>query len=82
MRERDGGYEGGLGCGERGGGGGEPFQGFWIAPEEICERFQRLCNGGEETPVKVDESQGLLELLDVLRRRELLNSGDVSRQRL
>ena len=69
MRKRNRCHQGGFGRGKRRGGGGEPLQGFWVAPEEVRKRLECFCDCRQETPIEVYQAQKLLELFDVLWRR-------------
>jgi hypothetical protein len=55
------------------GGGGRPRKRLRISAEEIGERLQSFGDGREESSIKIDETQKLLKLLDVPRRRKILN---------
>ena len=44
-----------------------PRQSFWVALQEVSERFENLCTVGKERAVKVYHAEETLQLLDVLR---------------
>jgi hypothetical protein len=81
MAKRNCGNQGGLGGGERGLGGGRPEQDLRRTFQQICERLKSAGYCREKTPVKVDETQKPLQLLDVCRRWAVLNGGDMLGER-
>jgi hypothetical protein len=81
MAKRNCGNQGGLGGDESGIGGGRPEQNFGRTFQQICERLKGASHCREETPVKIDETQKPLQLLDVCRRRAVLNGGNVPGER-
>jgi hypothetical protein len=81
MAKRNCGNQGGLGGDKSGIGGGRPEQDLGRTFQQICERLKSAGHCWEKTPVKIDETQKALKLLDVRRRRAVLNGGDVPRER-
>ena len=57
-----------------------PSQSFWVAPQEVSERFQNFCTIGEESAVKVYHAEETLQLLDVLRGGTLFDCGGLLRR--
>ena len=56
-----------------------PGQSFWVALQEVSERFQNFCTIGEESAVKVYHAEETLQLLDVLRGGTLFDCGGLLR---
>jgi hypothetical protein len=81
VAKRNCGNQGGLGGDESGIGGGRPEQDLWRTFQQVCERLESASHRREKTPVKIDETQKPLKLLDVCRRRTVLNGGDVPGER-
>ena len=57
-----------------------PRQRFWVALQEVSERFQNLCAVGKKTAVKVYHAQETLQLLDNLRGGTLFDCGSLLRR--
>ena len=53
---------------------------FWVALQEVSERFQNFCTIGEESAVKVYHAEETLQLLDVLRGGALFDCGSLLRR--
>jgi hypothetical protein len=81
MAKRNCGNQGGLGSDERGIGGRRPEQDLWRTFQQIRERLESAGHRWEKTPVKVYETQKPLKLLDVCRRRAVLDGGNVPGER-
>jgi hypothetical protein len=81
MAKRNCGNQGGLGGDESGIGGGRPEQDLRQTFQQICEGLKNAGHSWEKTPVKIDETQKALKLLDVCWRRAVLNGGDVPGER-
>ena len=57
-----------------------PSQSFWVALQEISERFQNLCAVGKKSTVKVHHAEETLQLLDILRGGTLFDCGGLLRR--
>ena len=57
-----------------------PSQSFWVALQEVSERFQNFCTVGKESAVKVYHAEETLQLLDVLRSGALFDCGGLLRR--
>ena len=57
-----------------------PNQSFWVAPQEVSERFQNFCTIGEKSAVKVYHAEKTLQLLDILRGGALFDCGGLLRR--
>jgi hypothetical protein len=56
MGERNSGDQGSLGRDERLCGDRRPQERLGVPTKEVCERLQRLRHGGQESPIKIDET--------------------------
>ena len=56
-----------------------PRQSFWVALQEVSERFQNLCAVGKKSAVKVHHAEETLQLLDILRGGTLFDCGGLLR---
>jgi hypothetical protein len=81
VAKRNGGDQGGLGCDESGLGGRRPQQHLGGSFQQISERLKGASHSWEKSPIKVNETKEALQLLDVRRRRAVLDSGDVFGER-
>jgi hypothetical protein len=81
VTKRNGGDQGGLGGDESGLGGGGPQQHLGGSLQQISERLEGASHRWEKPPVKIDKTKETLQLLDVCRRRAVLDSGDVLGER-
>ena len=57
-----------------------PDQLFWVAPQEICERFENPCAFWHKAAVKVYHAKKPLQLLDILRGGTLFDCGGLVRR--
>jgi hypothetical protein len=71
----------GLGGDKSGLGGGGPQQHLGGPFQQISERLEGASHSWEKPPVEIDEAKETLQLLDVCRRRAVLDGRDVPGER-